>query len=48
MDFFDGLPRSQSGNEHIWVIVDNLTKSVHFILVPTERTNEYLGRKYIQ
>ena len=33
MDFIDGLPRSNRGNESIWVIVDRLTKSSYFIPV---------------
>ena len=31
MDFVSALPRTQSSNEVIWVIVDRLTKSAHFI-----------------
>ena len=31
MDFFIGLPRSLGDNNVIWVIVDRLTKSVHFL-----------------
>ncbi|XP_074277151.1 uncharacterized protein LOC141600799 [Silene latifolia] len=31
MDFIVGLPRTQHGNNIIWVIVDRLTKSTHFI-----------------
>ena len=30
MDFVSGLPRSPKLNDSIWVIVDWLTKSVHF------------------
>ncbi|XP_074266615.1 uncharacterized protein LOC141589894 [Silene latifolia] len=36
MDFIVGLPRSQQSNNKIWVIVDRLTKSAHFI--PTKDT----------
>ena len=31
MDFISGLPRMSKGFDTIWVIVDRLTKSAHFI-----------------
>ena len=31
MDFVSGLPNTRKGNDAIWVIVDRLTKSAHFI-----------------
>lgn len=31
MDFVSGFPRTQRGNEAIWVIVDRLTKFAHFL-----------------
>jgi transposase InsO family protein len=40
MDFVMGLPRSPRGREAIWVVVDRLTKSTHFI--PMKTTNSAL------
>jgi hypothetical protein len=37
MDFVVGLPRSPRGMDAIWVVVDRLTKYVHFI--PMKTTN---------
>ena len=31
MDFVVGLPRSSHGHDMIWVIMDRLTKSAHFL-----------------
>ena len=42
MDFITGLPVAQQGHDSIWVIVDHLTKSAHFIPVNTmDRTVKY-------
>nr|CAD1831582.1 unnamed protein product [Ananas comosus var. bracteatus] len=35
MDFIVGLPRSTGGHDAIWVIVDRLTKSAHFLPIHT-------------
>nr|GEV08671.1 hypothetical protein [Tanacetum cinerariifolium] len=37
MDFVTGLPRTPSGNDLIWVIVDRLTKPDHFL--PKKKTD---------
>ena len=42
MDFIVGLPRTCKGYNSIWVIVDRLTKSAHFL--PVNFT--YSARKY--
>jgi transposase InsO family protein len=42
MDFIVGLPRTSRGYNSIWVIVDCLTKSAHFIPVATTyRVGQY-------
>ncbi|GJQ96405.1 putative reverse transcriptase domain-containing protein [Tanacetum coccineum] len=48
MDFVTKLPKTSSGHDTIWVIVDRLTKSAHFI--PTRETDsmETLTRLYIK
>nr|GEV20781.1 putative reverse transcriptase domain-containing protein [Tanacetum cinerariifolium] len=48
MDFVSGLPRTPSGYDTIWVIVDRLTKSAHFI--PTKKTDtmEKLTQLYLK
>jgi hypothetical protein len=42
MDFIVGLPTTKRGFDSIWVIVDHLTKSAHFIPVKTtHRLHQY-------
>ena len=41
MDFVIRLPRTQAGYNAIWVIVDRLTKSAHFLVI---RNNLSLDR----
>ena len=48
MDFVDGLPRSRKGNTGIWVMVDRLTKSAHFIPVKSKRTAPWLASVYLR
>ena len=48
MDFNDGLPRSRRGNDGIWVLVDQLTKSAHFIPVKLTRTATSLASLYVK
>nr|GEW27364.1 hypothetical protein [Tanacetum cinerariifolium] len=48
MDFVLGLPRTPSGYDSIWVIVDCLTKSAYFL--PMKKTNniEKLAQQYMK
>nr|GEX90553.1 putative reverse transcriptase domain-containing protein [Tanacetum cinerariifolium] len=48
MDFITKLPRTPSGYDSIWVIVDRLTKSAHFILVNENFKMERLTRLYLK
>ena len=47
MDFMTGLPRTQRQHDSIWVIVDRLTKSAHFLLVNIEDSFEKLAQLYV-
>ena len=47
MDFVVGLPKLPRGNDAVWVIVDRLTKSSHFLPVKTTDSVEKLCRTYI-
>ena len=47
MDFVVGLPRAQGGFDAIWVIVDRLTKSAHFLPVHTTWSRERLAQLYL-
>ncbi|WMV24236.1 hypothetical protein MTR67_017621 [Solanum verrucosum] len=48
MDFTTGLPRSRRHHDSIWVIVDQMTKSAHFLPVKTTYSAEDYVRLYIQ
>jgi len=47
MDFIMGLPRTQKGYDSIWVIIDRLTKSAHFLPVKTHYTAATYAELYI-
>jgi ribonuclease HI len=47
MDFIIGLPRTKSGNDSVWVVVDRLTKVAHFIPVRTTYGGDKLAKLYI-
>ncbi|WVZ73569.1 LOW QUALITY PROTEIN: hypothetical protein U9M48_021858, partial [Paspalum notatum var. saurae] len=47
MDFIVDLPRTQKGYDSIWVIIDRLTKSAHFLPVKTHYTAATYAEIYI-
>ena len=47
MDFVTHLPRTSQGHDEVWVIVDRLTKSTHFLVVRMTFTLEEFCRLYI-
>ncbi|WMV49184.1 hypothetical protein MTR67_042569 [Solanum verrucosum] len=48
MDFITGLLRSRRQHDSIWVIVDRMTKSAHFLPVKTTLSAEYYAKLYIR
>ncbi|GJX98643.1 putative reverse transcriptase domain-containing protein [Tanacetum coccineum] len=48
MDFISGLPRTPSGYDTIWVIVDRLTKSAHFLPIKKTDSMEKLTQQYLK
>ena len=47
MDFMVGLSKTRRQHDSIWVIVDRMTKSAHFILVMSTYRAEDYARPYI-
>ena len=48
MDFIVGLPRTHNQIDSIWVIVDRLTKSVHFIPIKATDSVEGYAKFYLK
>ncbi|GKD42363.1 putative reverse transcriptase domain-containing protein [Tanacetum coccineum] len=46
IDFVTKLPKTSTGQDAIWVIVDQLTKSAHFLLMKETDLMEKLTRQY--
>nr|GEU50756.1 putative reverse transcriptase domain-containing protein [Tanacetum cinerariifolium] len=46
MDFVSGLPRNPSGYDSIWIIVDRLTNSAHFLSMKKTDSIEKLAQLY--
>ncbi|GKB73818.1 putative reverse transcriptase domain-containing protein [Tanacetum coccineum] len=47
MDFVTKLPRTSNGHDTIWVIVDRLTKSAHFLPMREDYKMDRLARLYL-
>ncbi|GJS98554.1 reverse transcriptase domain-containing protein [Tanacetum coccineum] len=48
MDFVTKLPKTTTGQDTIWVIVDRLTKSAHFLPMREDDSLEKLTRQYLK
>ena len=47
MDFISGFPLTQRKHDAIWIIVDRLTKSAHFLSVRLDYTMDRLAELYV-
>ena len=47
MDFVMGLPKTPKGNDAMWVIVDRLTKTAHFLPIRWGCTLDHLAKRYV-
>ncbi|GJS43800.1 putative reverse transcriptase domain-containing protein [Tanacetum coccineum] len=48
MDFVTKLPKTSTGQDTIWVIIDRLTKSAHFLPMKETDSMEKLMRQYLK
>jgi hypothetical protein len=48
MDFILGLAKTPTGEDSIWVVVNCLTKSAHFIPIKVKDPMDKLARLYVQ
>ena len=48
MDFITKLPRTAKGFDAIWVVVDRLTKSAHFLAIRESSSAEKLADMYVR
>ena len=47
MDFITGFPKSQKGNNAIWVVIDRLSKVTHFLPVREDINSVKLAELYL-
>ncbi|KAK8715587.1 hypothetical protein V6N13_042918 [Hibiscus sabdariffa] len=48
MDFVSGFPVTPRKNDALWVIIDRLTKSTHFIPVRVNMNSDILAKIYVR
>ena len=48
MDFVTGLPRTRHQNDLVWVIIDRMTKSAHFLSIRTSFSAKDYAKLYIR
>ena len=48
MEFFTNLPKTIVGYDTIWLVVDRLTKSTHFIPIKETNNVEKLTKAYLR
>ena len=48
MDFVVGLPRTRANHDAIWIIIDRLTKSAHFLPINERFSMDKLVRLYLK
>ncbi|XP_039128999.1 uncharacterized protein LOC120265176 [Dioscorea cayenensis subsp. rotundata] len=46
MDFVSGFPKTNKGFDSVWIVVDRLTKSAHFLAIKTSLSLEQLVELY--
>ena len=47
MDLVTKLPKTKKGHDAIWVVVDRLTKSAHFLAIRESYTSERMAEIYV-
>jgi hypothetical protein len=47
MDFILGLPKTPTGEDSTWVVVDQLMKIAHFIPMKVKDPTDKLARLYV-
>ena len=48
MDFVSELPKTQKEHDAVWMIVDRLTKSTHFLHMNMKDSMDKLARLYME